>query len=450
MAPALYGSERRYYRRKKHINNTKRSQASPNSYMTDFSSSNFHALEIIGEVDANAQRMAECQGSGIPLAGSGIGCNSISISNYTKAERKQIKTWLYSELERVHDLMSRLEARELDLRECRQMPELDSCGSSSKSVCEALPIPGAISQNEDFELDFDREQNPKSRRGVKRSLQSKGDTLATKWQKVDIKGKKTADLMRRCSTILRKLMSHEFSWPFNQPVDVVKLNLPDYRQIITKPMDLGTIESKLHDKVYSSPLEFAEDVRLTFANAMKYNPKEQDAHIMAAVLCQLFERSWRPFSKKLEQLIVDCDNHQAGVATEDMLPSPPTVLPHAAVTVQSHKETNSGTDHLSYRQMTHEEKKDVAKMLEDVEPDQVDHVIEIFRRKNPNLKLVDGEVTLDLDSLDSQSLWEIYSLLRGSKKSVKKQTPKQPHCGEVSGRNPVTLQDVLFELNTVI
>lgn len=115
-----------------------------------------------------------------------------------------------------------------------------------------------------------------------------------------------------------------------------------------------------------------------------------------------------------------------------MLPSRPTVLPHSAVTVQSHKEPNSRTDHLSDRQMTHEEKQAMAKMLEDVEPDQVDHVIKIFRRNNPNLKPVDGEVTLDIDSLDSQSFWEIYSLLRGSKKSVKKQTPKQPRCGEVS------------------
>ena len=34
-------------------------------------------------------------------------------------------------------------------------------------------------------------------------------------------------------------------------------------------MDLGTIESKLKTKVYSSPKDFVDDVRLTFAKAKK-------------------------------------------------------------------------------------------------------------------------------------------------------------------------------------
>lgn len=78
-------------------------------------------------------------------------------------------------------------------------------------------------------------------------------------------------LIKQCDTLLKKLWSHPHSWVFQAPVDVVKLNLPDYLTIIKHPMDLGTVKKKLASGVYSSPHEFAADVRLTFTNAMTYN-----------------------------------------------------------------------------------------------------------------------------------------------------------------------------------
>ena len=45
-----------------------------------------------------------------------------------------------------------------------------------------------------------------------------------------------------CQQILSHLMNHKYGWPFNQPVDTVALNLPDYLERITRPMDLGTIQ----------------------------------------------------------------------------------------------------------------------------------------------------------------------------------------------------------------
>eukprot|EP00250_Pteridium_aquilinum_P003526 c1383_g2_i1 orf=2-391(+) len=91
-------------------------------------------------------------------------------------------------------------------------------------------------------------------------------------------------------------------------------------------MDLGTIKTKLQNKVYSSPLQFAEDVRLTFANAMKYNPEGQDAHVMASILSRLFEGKWRLLSKKLQQL-ADC---QDGMLIQNHPESLPLTAPVAA------------------------------------------------------------------------------------------------------------------------
>ncbi|KAK1587915.1 hypothetical protein Q3G72_018228 [Acer saccharum] len=67
---------------------------------------------------------------------------------------------------------------------------------------------------------------------------------------------------------------------FNSPVDVVGMGLHDYYDIIKNPMDLGTVKSKLNKNLYDSPADFAADVRLTFKNAMTYNPKGHDVYAM--------------------------------------------------------------------------------------------------------------------------------------------------------------------------
>ncbi|KAJ0966192.1 hypothetical protein J5N97_027330 [Dioscorea zingiberensis] len=127
---------------------------------------------------------------------------------------------------------------------------------------------------------------------------SKGDTALVskvrdgKDQNMDI------STVRQCAMILKKLMTHQTGWVFNQPVDPVKLNIPDYFSIISKPMDLGTIKHKLERKLYSSTLQFAADVRLTFSNAMRYNPPGNEVHIMAKELNNIFNQRWKSLEDK--------------------------------------------------------------------------------------------------------------------------------------------------------
>ncbi|XP_050287553.1 transcription factor GTE12-like isoform X2 [Quercus robur] len=102
----------------------------------------------------------------------------------------------------------------------------------------------------------------------------------------------------QCSTILKKLMAHPANWPFKKPVDPVELNIPDYFSIISKPMDLGTIKSKLEKNIYFGAGEFAADVRLTFSNAMLYNPPDNVVHKMAVELERFFESRWKPLEEK--------------------------------------------------------------------------------------------------------------------------------------------------------
>lgn len=63
------------------------------------------------------------------------------------------------------------------------------------------------------------------------------------------------------------------SIPFRQPVDPQSLNIPDYFEIVKKPMDLSTIHNKLTTGQYSDPWEYVDDVWLMFDNAWLYNRK---------------------------------------------------------------------------------------------------------------------------------------------------------------------------------
>ncbi|KAM5587800.1 transcription factor GTE12-like [Rosa sericea] len=131
--------------------------------------------------------------------------------------------------------------------------------------------------------------------GKKRGPQ--GDIEAPREKKLKMDRK----VKSQCSTILNTLISHKDSWAFRKPVDPVELQIPDYFDVISSPMDLGTIKSKLDRNLYFGAGEFAADVRLTFSNAMLYNPPGNPFHQMAKDLNTKFEMKWRHLDVKWSQ-----------------------------------------------------------------------------------------------------------------------------------------------------
>lgn len=51
------------------------------------------------------------------------------------------------------------------------------------------------------------------------------------------------------------------AYPFLEPVDVIKLNIPDYPLYVKHPMDLGTVKKNLLEGKYTEAEAFANDVR---------------------------------------------------------------------------------------------------------------------------------------------------------------------------------------------
>ena len=105
-----------------------------------------------------------------------------------------------------------------------------------------------------------------------------------------LKSLKVERLQACLAPLLRKLMESKHNrGVFNEPVDPVALNIPEYPSIVTEPMDLGTIRQKLDDGKYCKLEEFEREVKLTFNNAIKFNPTEHPVNQLAQILLKMYE-----------------------------------------------------------------------------------------------------------------------------------------------------------------
>ena len=109
------------------------------------------------------------------------------------------------------------------------------------------------------------------------------------------KKKKYELQLRFCQEVLKEIASPKH-WQINQffthPVDPVALNIPTYFQIIKKPMDLETVQTKLNNNVYEKSKDFEEDVRLVFKNCYKFNPESDWVNTAGHQLEEMFDKKW--------------------------------------------------------------------------------------------------------------------------------------------------------------
>ncbi|XP_021903651.1 transcription factor GTE7-like [Carica papaya] len=221
-----------------------------------------HAADDVDESPAVTQSAASDDASSINrkpnIDFSGGAYVSFKIASYSKKELIELKNQLIVELEQIRKLKNRIESHDLHVRSSSSNFPLKKGSGIKKVTGSKRPLPPNFSK----EL---KRLNPES-----------------------------GNLMKMCGQILTKLMKHKHGYIFNSPVDVVGLGLHDYLDIIKNPMDLGTVKSRLAKNFYDSPLDFAADVRLTFNNAMMYNPKGHEIYALADQQLTKFEELFRP------------------------------------------------------------------------------------------------------------------------------------------------------------
>ncbi|KAJ6851300.1 putative transcription factor GTE4 isoform X2 [Iris pallida] len=254
---------------------------------------------------------------------------------------------------------------------------------------------------------------------------------------------------KSCASLLQKLMKHKHGWVFNNPVDVKGLNLHDYYTIIKNPMDLGTVKSRLSKNWYKTLEEFAEDVRLTFLNAMTYNPKGQDVHVMAEQLLQIFEERWPtimseytylssprpplpakrppppppppPPPVNMRRFLERSDSMVHPVAVESRLKPVSFPQPHIGRTPAPKKPKAKD---MYKRDMTFDEKQKLSTNLQNLPPEKLDNIVQIIKKRNSSLSQHDDEIEVDIDSVDTETLWELDRFVTNYKKSLSKNKRK--------------------------
>jgi E1A/CREB-binding protein len=75
--------------------------------------------------------------------------------------------------------------------------------------------------------------------------------------------------------------------PFHYPVNPEELGLPDYFNVVKKPMDLSTIKTKLDEGKYINPMEYVDDMWLMFNNAWLYNKKTSKVYKYCTKLAEV-------------------------------------------------------------------------------------------------------------------------------------------------------------------
>ncbi|KAL5991141.1 hypothetical protein ACLOJK_012047 [Asimina triloba] len=222
-------------------------------------------------------------------------CNSfdvpsevVSLSSMSRAERKEFASRLRLELERVLVFQKRI----VSVGAVSSSGEVrDISDGQKKLVTEKFQVLADLASKQGRKEEHVMQKAPNLKRGLSDPFESSKQAVPC--------SKKDTMLMKQCETLLKRLMSHQFGWLFNKPVDPVEMELPDYLSVIKNPMDLGTIKRKIAKRAYPSPLDFAADVRLTFSNAMAYNPPGNYAYDMAVAVSKFFEVRWKSIEKKL-------------------------------------------------------------------------------------------------------------------------------------------------------
>lgn len=367
---------------------------------------------------------------------------TFNLASYSNLEMKELKKRLKLELLSVRSLLEQIEGRHIESRPGGFDPQFmpppsiqESHHASETSAGKRTPKRNQRSGSSGF---LTSGKNNKTISGQKRALPfatgpgSKRSML----HKLEVQRVETT-MMMKCKQILMNLLKLKHAFVFSKPVDVQGLKLHDYYQIIKQPMDLGTVKSRLINKKYQTPLDFAYDVRLTFENALKYNPKGHEVNTLADSMLQRFEKLFGPEYEKYETEYqsVMTENPvdkrgsipKSGAAVEEIASLPTMMSSHPVKVADMTQSPGSGNlpkpkkaKDRKKRPMTSEEKLKLVAQLENMSPEKMEQVVQIMRKGSPHLLPDGGDIELDIESLDTEMLWELDRFARNDKRTCGK------------------------------
>ncbi|XP_048228700.1 transcription factor GTE1 isoform X1 [Ricinus communis] len=274
--------------------------------------------------------------------------------------------------------------------------------------------------------------NPKSSSIMKDKVKKKYLTNIEKEQQNASQSEAAAEkrmqqLIHQFAGIFYQITQHKWAWPFMEPVDVVRLCLNDYYEVIEKPMDLGTIKNKMEGKDgtgYKNVREIYADVRLVFKNAMKYNDERDDVHVMARTLLEKFEEKWLQLLPKVAE--EEKRREKVKVAAQSAIELAQEVS-HANMARNLNNELSDVDMQLEKlrnivvqkcRRTSVEEKKKLGAALTRLSPENLTRALEIVADDNPSFQATAQVVDLDMDTQSESTLWRLRVFVKDALKDM--------------------------------
>ena len=305
--------------------------------------------------------------------------------------------------------------------------------------------------------------------------------------------------LRRCWNALKALMSSQMAVPFLEPVDPVRLNIPDYLTVVKNPMDLGTVKHMIERGDYETPIEFAEHVRLVFKNAMLYNKPDHLVYVWAQKLMEQFDKKFHSIEKEYKKKILsnrhspdsssvhnidnsmmmnysDAQDYITGASSSSTKRKPSKrkstsnsknseiemmkqqieqmkqqiQLMHQSGTGSTPKGSAAGTPQHGNslpagwdvnRAMTFEEKRELSQNINLLPQDKLGKVLEIIHERVPfrNGPDGDGEIEIDINSFDTQTLRILQQYVVNALSTTKrKRAPQRSFSKRASSSSTIT------------
>jgi hypothetical protein len=223
-------------------------------------------------------------------------------------------------------------------------------------------------------------------------------------------------LWQGCTRIIADLLKNQNTrLYFGEPVrgDLY----PGYYEIIKEPRDLGSIKRNLDSMLhYKNVYEFRDDVRLCFENCRMFNPQGHQVRAFGDAASNTFEKKWE--GKRVEE---DWESElQRHKLAMDRLEAEAKSLPEKikevdeelqALASKVQAEQQQPKERGPHRDMTLEEKRKLSHSItQHINAEQMGRIMEMIM-EGPSAPQTeeggDGEVEVDIDAIDKDTLWKI-------------------------------------------
>uniref|UniRef100_A0A1J3HBG2 Transcription factor GTE1 n=1 Tax=Noccaea caerulescens TaxID=107243 RepID=A0A1J3HBG2_NOCCA len=297
--------------------------------------------------------------------------------------------------------------------------------------------------------------------GKKIAISQPNISKCNSFGKEKTKGKHVSspELMRQFATIIRQIAQQKWAWPFLEPVDVKGLGLHDYHKVIEKPMDLGTIKSKMEASEYSNVREIYADVRLVFKNAMKYNEPKDDVFVMAHSLLERFEEKWLTIMPKTTEEEKKQEQEEAQesankqLALEAAQADKARDLSNELYEIDLQLERLRETVVQRCRKLSTQEKKGLSAALGRLSPEDLSKALKMVSESNPSFPAGAPEVELDIDVQTDVTLWRLKVFVQEALKAANKSSGgtnaqnNNNNTGEMNKNNAKRRREITDAIN---